>query len=91
MESYPLSERLHLRVSLKEVLSLNESAEVIAGILIFIGTLISLISALGLVRLPDVYTRSHAASKKLNCRCIIYPDWNLTLIFLFQKATSVFA
>jgi len=42
---------------------LNESAEVISGIFIFLGTLICLISAIGLVRLPDVYTRSHAASK----------------------------
>jgi multicomponent Na+:H+ antiporter subunit G len=48
---------------LKEVLSLNESAEVIAGFFILFGTIISLISAIGLVRLPDVYTRSHAASK----------------------------
>ncbi len=47
----------------KEVLSLNESAEVIAGVFILFGTIISLISAIGLVRLPDVYTRSHAASK----------------------------
>lgn len=48
---------------LKEVLSLNGSAEVIAGVFIFIGTIISLISSIGLVRLPDVYTRSHAGSK----------------------------
>lgn len=47
----------------KEVSRLNESAEVIAGIFILIGTIISFISAIGLVRLPDVYTRSHAASK----------------------------
>jgi multicomponent Na+:H+ antiporter subunit G len=38
-------------------------SEVIAGILILIGTLFSFISAIGLIRLPDVYTRSHAASK----------------------------
>ncbi len=48
---------------LKEVSSLKESAEVIAGVFILLGTIISLISAIGLVRLPDVYTRSHAASK----------------------------
>ncbi|WP_047985532.1 Na+/H+ antiporter subunit G [Ornithinibacillus californiensis] len=42
---------------------MSGSAEVIAGVLIFLGTLICLISAIGLVRLPDVYTRSHAASK----------------------------
>lgn len=39
------------------------SAEIISGILIFLGTVISLISSIGIVRLPDVYTRSHAVSK----------------------------
>lgn len=47
----------------KEVWSLNESAEVITGLFILFGTIVSLISSIGLVRLPDVYTRSHAASK----------------------------
>ncbi|MCQ6273936.1 Na+/H+ antiporter subunit G [Bacillus sp. V3B] len=35
----------------------------IAAFLILIGTLFSFLSAIGLIRLPDVYTRSHAASK----------------------------
>ena len=38
-------------------------SEAIAAILILIGTLFSLLSAIGLIRLPDVYTRAHAASK----------------------------
>lgn len=42
---------------------MSGSAEVIAGVFILIGTLVSFISAIGLVRLPDVYTRSHAGSK----------------------------
>lgn len=42
---------------------MSGSAEVVAGVFIFVGTIISLISAIGLVRLPDVYTRSHAGSK----------------------------
>ena len=32
-------------------------------ILILIGALLSLVSTIGLLRLPDVYTRTHAASK----------------------------
>lgn len=49
----------------KEVLSLsaNISSEVIAAFLILVGTIFSFLSAIGLIRLPDVYTRSHAASK----------------------------
>jgi multicomponent Na+:H+ antiporter subunit G len=38
-------------------------SEIIAAFLILIGTLFSFLSAVGLIRLPDVYTRSHAASK----------------------------
>jgi multicomponent Na+:H+ antiporter subunit G len=49
---------------LKEVLSLSATvSEVIAAVLILIGASFSLLSAVGLLRLPDVYTRSHAASK----------------------------
>ena len=38
-------------------------SEIIAAVLILIGTFFSFLSAVGLIRLPDVYTRSHAASK----------------------------
>lgn len=33
------------------------------ALIILIGSIFSLISAIGLLRLPDVYTRAHAASK----------------------------
>lgn len=61
---------------LKEVWSLNVSLsiEVIAVILIFIGTVFAFLSAIGLIRLPDVYTRSHAASKSatLGVLCVLF-------------------
>lgn len=41
----------------------GEIVEWIAVILILFGSIISVISAFGLIRLPDVYTRSHAATK----------------------------
>lgn len=37
--------------------------EVIVIILVLIGTILNLISSFGLIRLPDVYTRSHAGTK----------------------------
>lgn len=43
--------------------SLKGSAEVIGAILILIGVVISFVSAIGLLRFPDVYTRAHASSK----------------------------
>jgi len=46
-------------------LSLNVTVivEFIAALLILIGGLMAIVSAIGLVRLPDVYTRSHAGTK----------------------------
>ena len=35
----------------------------LAAILILLGSLFALVGAVGLVRLPDIYSRSHAASK----------------------------
>lgn len=44
-------------------MSLSVTSEIVAGVLILIGSIFSFLSAIGLIRLPDVYTRSHAASK----------------------------
>jgi multicomponent Na+:H+ antiporter subunit G len=35
----------------------------LAAVLVLLGSLFALVGAIGLVRLPDVYARSHAASK----------------------------
>ncbi|TXC91245.1 Na+/H+ antiporter subunit G [Metabacillus litoralis] len=42
---------------------MTEISEIIVGYLILQGALLSLIAAIGVIRLPDVYTRNHAASK----------------------------
>ncbi|MFT8321347.1 MAG: monovalent cation/H(+) antiporter subunit G [Bacillus sp. (in: firmicutes)] len=44
-------------------MNVSSLIEFIAVILILIGTIFCFLSAIGLIRLPDVYTRSHAASK----------------------------
>ena len=59
----------------KEVLSLNVTViEAIVTVFILIGTFFSFLSAIGLIRLPDVYTRSHAASKSttLGVLCTLF-------------------
>ncbi|WP_243290473.1 monovalent cation/H(+) antiporter subunit G [Bacillus sp. FJAT-47783] len=38
-------------------------SKLIIGFLILLGSILSLISSIGILRLPDVYTRNHAASK----------------------------
>ena len=44
-------------------MSESQAIEWIAALLMLFGSVISVISALGMIRLPDVYTRSHAATK----------------------------
>jgi multicomponent Na+:H+ antiporter subunit G len=47
--------------------------EMLAAIFIILGAIVSLISAIGVLRFPDVYTRSHAASKSsaLGVLCVL--------------------
>ncbi|MFB5662147.1 monovalent cation/H(+) antiporter subunit G [Alteribacillus sp. HJP-4] len=41
----------------------NEISSVVVAIIVLAGALLSFISAFGIIRLPDIYTRSHAATK----------------------------
>lgn len=47
--------------------------EAIVLLLVVLGTIITLISSLGVIRLPDVYTRAHATTKSatLGILCIL--------------------
>lgn len=42
---------------------MNAAAEWLIIIFVLIGTFLSIVAAIGVLRLPDVYTRNHAASK----------------------------
>jgi len=44
-------------------LNTSQIIELGAALLILLGSIMSVISAFGIIRLPDVYTRSHAATK----------------------------
>ncbi|MFD2704099.1 monovalent cation/H(+) antiporter subunit G [Salibacterium lacus] len=54
-------------------MSADEISSWIIGIIVLTGSVLSLISAFGLLRLPDIYTRSHAATKAstLSVMCIL--------------------
>lgn len=45
------------------LLNINVIVEYIAATLILIGSIIGFISAIGILKFPDVYTRAHAATK----------------------------
>ncbi|WBL14292.1 monovalent cation/H(+) antiporter subunit G [Sutcliffiella sp. NC1] len=42
---------------------MTEATSYVIGGLVILGSLLSLVTTIGLIRLPDVYCRSHAASK----------------------------
>ncbi|WP_010676399.1 monovalent cation/H(+) antiporter subunit G [Bacillus timonensis] len=42
---------------------MTEMLKIFFAVIILFGALLSIISAIGIVRLPDVYTRNHAVSK----------------------------
>ncbi|WPK12872.1 Na+/H+ antiporter subunit G [Lysinibacillus louembei] len=44
-------------------MNVNQIVEWIGVLLILFGSIVSVVSAFGMIRLPDVYTRSHAATK----------------------------
>ncbi|MGI6225597.1 MAG: monovalent cation/H(+) antiporter subunit G [Peptococcales bacterium] len=52
---------------------MSGTGEILAGSLIILGAIVSFLSAFGTVRFPDVYTRSHAASKSsaLGVLCVL--------------------
>ena len=52
-------------------MSINVIVEWIGVILILIGSIISLISAIGIIRFPDIYSRAHAATKTTTLAVLI--------------------
>lgn len=65
-------------------MSVNETGEFIGALLILTGGVASVISAFGLIRLPDIYTRSHAATKSSTLAVLLTLSGTF-LYFLFRE------
>lgn len=74
--------------SSKEVplLNVKEIFEFIAVLLILIGSITSVVSAIGIIRFPDVYSRAHAATKTTTVAVLIA----LVGIFFYFLVTESF-
>lgn len=59
-------------------------SELIPVLLIFIGTLVGFLSAIGLIRFPDVYSRAHALSKSSTLGVLFILIGTL-FFFVFQE------
>lgn len=52
-------------------MNVNETFELIGVLFIFVGSIVSVVSAIGIIRFPDVYTRAHAATKTTTLAVLI--------------------
>lgn len=64
----------------------SEIFEFLGALLILIGGIISVISATGMIRFPDIYSRAHAATKTTTVAVLI----TLTGAFIYLWASEVF-
>ncbi|HLU23037.1 Na+/H+ antiporter subunit G [Lederbergia graminis] len=70
-------------------MSVNEIDEFITVLLILIGSIISVISALGIIRFPDVYTRSHAATKSSSLAVLLTLSGCFLYFWLTESYISI--
>jgi len=63
---------------------MTEISNFIIGFFILLGSILSLVAAIGVVRLPDVYTRNHAASKSATLG-VIFILFGLFLYYLLTE------
>lgn len=62
----------------------NEIVELIAALMVLAGGIIAIISAYGILSLPDVYTRSHAGTKSSTLAVLLA----LTGVFIYFWSTE---
>ncbi|MEI3611193.1 Na+/H+ antiporter subunit G [Pseudogracilibacillus sp. SO30301A] len=67
----------------------NEIFELIAALLILLGSIISVISAIGIIRFNDVYTRAHAATKTTTLAVLITLVGTFIYVWLGEGFMSI--
>lgn len=63
--------------------------EFIGALLILIGSIISVISAIGIIRFPDVYSRSHAGTKSATLAVLLTLTGTFLYFWLVESFISV--
>lgn len=70
-------------------MSESVTGEVVAGALILAGAMMSVVSAIGIIRLPDVYTRSHAGIKSVTLAVLLTLSGTFIYFWLADQYISV--
>lgn len=68
--------------------TINLIGEWAIGLLIVLGSLLCVLSAFGLIRLPDVYLRSHAATKAATLGVLFILTGTFLYFMLYLEHTS---
>jgi len=61
---------------------MSAGIEITICVLVLIGTFLSIVSSIGVLRLPDVYTRNHAASKSTTLGVLV--TLGATLLYFYS-------
>lgn len=67
----------------------NVTFELVGAILILIGSIISIISAIGIIRFHDIYSRAHAATKTTTLAVLITLVGTFIYVWLGESHMSV--
>lgn len=70
-------------------MSVNEIFELVGAILILLSSIISVLSAIGMIRFPDIYSRAHAATKTTTLAVLITLVGAFIYIWLGEGYMSV--
>lgn len=70
-------------------MSVEKIGEIVGVAFIFAGAIASVISAFGLLRLPDIYTRSHAATKSSTLAVLLTLSGTFIYFLLSEHFVSV--
>lgn len=68
---------------------MTKIAEILLGVVVLLGAIIAVISALGLIRLQDVYLRSHAATKSATLGVLFILSGVFLYFWIFQHHFSL--
>lgn len=69
--------------------TIDKIGEIVIGIVVLLGAIIGVISVFGLIKLPDVYLRSHAATKSATLGVLLVLNGAFLYFWLFQDHFSV--
>ncbi|MFD1852012.1 Na+/H+ antiporter subunit G [Oceanobacillus bengalensis] len=70
-------------------MTVSEMIEFFAALLILIGAIMAVISAVGIIRFPDVYTRSHAATKASTLAVLLTLSGAFVYYWVMESVISV--